>query len=116
MRSGLDKGILEHIWDLVAGNEGKLNEEQFLLSQHYIMLSLKGGQIPARRPSTVPVPTIVNQQDSAPFQGVPQNQTTSMPQQQSNQFETNQFQMPPAFPAAQARKADEERQKAVLEL
>ena len=111
MRSGLDKGILKHIWDLVAGNEGKLNEEQFLLSQHYIMLSLKGGQIPARRPTTVPVPTIVNQQGSAPFQGVPQTQTTSMPQQQSNQFETNQFQMPPAFPAAQAMVGQQQQQQ-----
>jgi Ca2+-binding EF-hand superfamily protein len=54
MKSGLDKSVLKHIWDLVAGNEGKLDEQQFLLSQHFIMLSLKGEKLPTSLPKSTP--------------------------------------------------------------
>ncbi|QDZ20820.1 hypothetical protein HOP50_04g33410 [Chloropicon primus] len=171
MKSGLDKSVLRHVWDLVAGNEGKLNEQQFLMSQQLIILACKGEKLPAKLPASFSAP-------SPPAPGQPKNQFAGVAAnaaavgataagagdmqqggqqmfQQQQQQQQPQFQMPGALPSpamvspvagefqyksatppmpgnfdnigkseqlkmeeahAKARKADEEKQKALFEM
>ena len=99
MKSGLDKSVLRHVWDLVAGNEGRLDERQFLLSQYLIVVALKGEKLPAKLPPNFAVPGLQPSPGGAtppapapaPQQPPPPVQPQAPPQPQ--------FQMPGALPA-----------------
>jgi hypothetical protein len=50
MKSGLDKALLKRMWDLVAGNAGTLNAEQFFKCMYLMDGCRRGAQLPAALP------------------------------------------------------------------
>eukprot|EP00878_Enallax_costatus_P014044 GHUV01014686.1.p1 GENE.GHUV01014686.1~~GHUV01014686.1.p1 ORF type:complete len:952 (+),score=416.02 GHUV01014686.1:1010-3865(+) len=50
MLSGLDKGMLKRMWDMVAGNAGALNAEQFFKCMYIMDGCRRGAQLPAVLP------------------------------------------------------------------
>jgi hypothetical protein len=50
MKSGLDKALLKRMWDLVAGNAGSLNAEQFFKCMYLMDGCRRGAQLPAVLP------------------------------------------------------------------
>lgn len=50
MKSGLDKALLKRMWDLVAGNAGSLNQEQFLKCMYLMDGCRRGAVLPAVLP------------------------------------------------------------------
>ncbi|KAL4419756.1 hypothetical protein ABPG75_006854 [Micractinium tetrahymenae] len=50
MQSGLPKAALKHIWDLVAGNEPRLNRHQFVQALYLIECAKRGMPMPAALP------------------------------------------------------------------
>jgi hypothetical protein len=50
MKSGLDKGLLKRMWDLVAGNAGSLNAEQFFKCMYLMDGCRRGAALPAVLP------------------------------------------------------------------
>jgi len=98
MKSGLDKGVLKSIWDLVAGNEGKLNEQQFVMSQHLILGALKGEPLPTSLPpmagSGSRRPSLQQESPPAPTMAGPGGLMNAPQQMQPS------FQMPGALPQA----------------
>ena len=51
--SGLDKGLLKRMWDMVAGNAGALNAEQFFKCMYIMDGCRRGAQLPAVLPPGV---------------------------------------------------------------
>lgn len=50
MLSGLDKALLKRMWDMVAGNAGSLNAEQFFKCMYIMDGCRRGAQLPAALP------------------------------------------------------------------
>jgi hypothetical protein len=50
MKSGLDKALLKRMWDLVAGNAGSLNAEQFFKCMYLMDGCRRGAALPAVLP------------------------------------------------------------------
>eukprot|EP00882_Tetradesmus_deserticola_P028308 GHRQ01031532.1.p1 GENE.GHRQ01031532.1~~GHRQ01031532.1.p1 ORF type:complete len:280 (+),score=101.33 GHRQ01031532.1:495-1334(+) len=50
MQSGLDKGLLKRLWDLVAGNAGSLNAQQFAQAMALMEGCRRGAPLPAALP------------------------------------------------------------------
>ncbi|KAI8469930.1 MAG: hypothetical protein J3K34DRAFT_521730 [Monoraphidium minutum] len=50
MQTGLDKRVLKHIWDLVAGTSGSLNGEQFVRAAYLMDLAKRGAPPPHALP------------------------------------------------------------------
>ena len=50
MQWGLSKGVLKDIWDVVAGDEGRLNETQFLGCLYLMELAKRGVAPPGSLP------------------------------------------------------------------
>ncbi len=100
MKSGLDKGVLKSIWDLVAGNEGALNEQQFVMSQHLIMGSLKGQPLPTSLPQMGGSrrPSLQQQQQQQESPPPPSMAGPGGAMQQVPPPQQQQLQMPGALP------------------
>lgn len=50
MLSGLDKALLKRMWDMIAGNAGSLNAEQFIKCMYIMDGCRRGAQLPAALP------------------------------------------------------------------
>lgn len=66
MQWGLDKSVLRHIWELVAGNSGSLNAAQ-LTSALYLMDCAKRGLRPPPTLPPGPFPPVAQVMDKPGF-------------------------------------------------
>jgi hypothetical protein len=70
MQSGLPKAALKQIWDLVAGDEPRLNRHQFVQALYLIDLAKRGMPIPAALPPG-PFPPVAGSGSLGAMQGAP---------------------------------------------